>query len=200
MTDSNDGTPPPPYGQVPNPYGQAPFGSSYPPAPAPYGQPGYGQPGYGAAVDPDKRPGTVTAAGIITLVFAGLTLLISIVGAIGLFAAKDDVVREIRKEPTFDDIGNPDDVVTFLVVLVVVLAIWCVVAMVLAVLAMRRSNVARILLVISSVVTALLSLLAITSLISFVSLAAAVTVTVLLFVGGASEWYARKRARPNLPV
>ncbi|MCW2797542.1 hypothetical protein [Nocardioides sp.] len=214
MSDSNDGAPPPPpygqppnpnpYGQAPapNPYGQAPFGSSYPqaPAPAPYGQAPYGQPGYGSGVDPDKRPGTVTAAGIITLVFAGLTLIVSVIGAIGLLVARDEVVKEIRKEPAFDDLGNPDDVVSFLVVLVVVLAVWCVIAMVLAVLAMRRSNIARILLVVSSVVTALLSLLAITSLFSFVTLAAAVTAIVLLFVGGAGDWYARKGAQANRPV
>lgn len=172
-------------------YGQAPF---------PQQPPAYGQPAYPAGVDPDKRPGTVTAAAIIAMVFSGLTFVASVIGAIALVAAKDDMVDEIRKEPTFDDVSNPEDIVTFLVVLVVVLAIWCLVSIVLAVLAMRRSNVARILLVISSVVAALLSLLAITSLISFVTLAAAVTATVLLLVGRAGEWYARKGTQAQLPV
>jgi hypothetical protein len=203
MTDSNDGAPPPPYGQQPpnpygqppNPYGQAPFGT---PGPQGWAPTAYGRPGTG--VDPDKRPGTVTAAGVITLVFSGLTLVLAVIGAIGLAAARDDVIDEIRDEPGFDDVSNPDDIVTFLLVLVGVLAVWCLVSMILAVLTMRRSNIARILLVISAVVTALLSLLAITSLVSFVTLAASVTVVVLLFVGRSGEWFARKGTPPQLPI
>lgn len=203
MTDSNDGAPPPPYGQQPvnpygqpaNPYGQAPFGT---PGPQGWAPTGYGPPGTG--VDPDKRPATVTAAGVITLVFSGLTLVLAVLGAIGLAAARDDVIDEIRDEPGFDDVSNPDDIVTFLFVLVAVLAVWCLVSMILAVLTMRRSNIARILLVISAVVTALLSLLAITSLISFVTLAAAVTVVVLLLVGRSGEWFARKGTQSQLPI
>jgi hypothetical protein len=185
---------PPPY-LPPNPYGgQAPLGSSYPqqPVPAPYGQPAFGQPGYGRGANPDRRPGTVTAAGIITLVLSGIVLVVAALMAVGLVLVKDDVVKEIRKEPRFDDVGNANDLVAVLLVLVVVLAIWCVAAMVLAVLAMRRSNVARVLLVISSVMAALISLLLITSLVSFITLAAAVTTVVLLFVGGSSDWFARR--------
>ena len=54
---------------------------------------------------------------------------------------------------------------------------------------LRRSNVARILLVISSAVVALFSLLSITSGVSAVWLVAAIAVIVLLFVGGAGDWF-----------
>ena len=61
MSDPSD---PQPYGQAgyPQPYGQP----GYPPSG--YLQPGYLQPGYPAPYqpDPDKRPGTVTAACVIT--------------------------------------------------------------------------------------------------------------------------------------
>ena len=58
----------PPAQQYGQQYGQQQYGGQ----PA-YGQPpGYGQPPYGP-VDPDKRPGTVTAAGVITIIMGGLS-------------------------------------------------------------------------------------------------------------------------------
>jgi hypothetical protein len=184
---------PPPYGQ--NPYGQAPFGSPQPSYPPVYGQQPYGTPAPG----PVSRPGNVTAACVITLVSAGITLVISVLAAIGMAVARDDMVDQIRDEPSIEDVGSPDDIVTLVIVMVAVLALWCVVSMILAVLALRRSNVARIMLVVSAVMTALLSLLAITSLVSLITLAAGVAVAVLLLVGDAGEWYAR-REQPTLPV
>ena len=70
---------------------------------------------------------------------------------------------------------------------------WCVIACVLAVFAMRGSNVSRILLVISASVAGLLSLLLIGSVVSALWLLACIAVVVLLFTGGASGWYARRR-------
>ena len=70
---------------------------------------------------------------------------------------------------------------------------WCVIACVLAVFAMRRSNVSRILLVISATVAGLLSLLAIGSVVSAVWLLACLAVVIMLFIGGAGDWYARRR-------
>lgn len=217
--------PPNPYGSAPqygqpvpppNPYGSAPqYGQPAPP-PNPYGSvpqygtpaqgqqvaPAYGQQGtypqsaYGQSTDPDKRPGTVTAAGVITLIMSGLTLLLFGFVAIGLLIARDDVVNEIRSEPGFVNI-NANDLVSVLIVLVLVFAIWCLAAIVLAVFAMRRSNVARILLVISAGMTALLSLLGITAIVTLVPLGAAIAVIVLLFVGDAGTWYARKATQPG---
>ncbi len=67
-------------------------------------------------------------------------------------------------------------------------------------LVLRRSNAARITLVVSSAVTALFSLLAIGSLVSAVTLLAAVAVIVLLFVGGANEWFQGKGRQPGQAI
>lgn len=213
MSDSNNPPPPSPYGQPPfdpsgqpatNPYGQpqqpqyggapaygaAPqYGQVAPPA---YGQQGYLPPaGFGQPIDPNKRPGSVTAAGIITLIMSSLMLILFAGIAIGLAVARDDVVDELKGEKGLEDV-NPNDLVSVLIVVVLVFALWCLVAMVLAVFAMRRSNVARILLVISAAMAALFSLLGITAIITAVPLIAAIVVIVLLFVGDAGDWYARK--------
>jgi hypothetical protein len=74
----------------------------------------------------------------------------------------------------------------------VVLLVWSVAAIVLAVLAFRRSNAGRIGLVVSAAMTALLSLLAIMSVISILTLLMAGATLVLLFTGGANEWYSRR--------
>lgn len=197
-----------PYGQSPqNPYGQQPaqgqqpYGAPY--GQQPYGQQPYGQSPYGQPTrDPDKRPGTVTAAGITTIVLSGLSFLLYAVLALALVVARDDVVDAIEDELTTDqrDAFSADDLATFVTVVIVVFAVWCLIAVLLGIFAMRRSNVARILLVISAVMTALISLLGITSGLSAVTLIAGVAVVVLLFTGGANEWYSRRRQQPELPV
>lgn len=189
------GPPPPqdPYGQQPypqQPYGQPGYGQQD------YGQQGYGQPAYGApAGDPDKRPGTVTAASVITLVFSGLAALLFGVMVIGLLAARDTVLEQIEDQAAFDGTAvNADDAYAFLLVLFAVFLVWCLIACVLAVMVLRRSNAARIVLVVSSAITALFSLVSITSGLSAITLIAAVAVIVLLFSGGAGEWFKRTRA------
>ncbi|MFC6287328.1 hypothetical protein ACFP3Q_08235 [Nocardioides sp. GCM10027113] len=191
----HDGPPQPqdPYGQPSQPqqgdYGQ-PYGQQG------YGQPAYGQPAYGApAGDPDKRPGTVTAASVITLVFSGLAALLFGVMVIGLLAARDTVLEQIEDQAAFDGTAvNADDAYAFLLVLFAVFLVWCLIACVLAVMVLRRSNAARIVLVVSSAITALFSLVSITSGLSAITLIAAVAVIALLFSGGAGEWFKRTRA------
>lgn len=175
--------PPNAYGEQaqPNPYGQAPYGQQ------PYGQAPYGQ----ASADPDKRPGTVTAAAIITLVMAGLTLLLFTLIGIGVAVARDDIIGSVQNEPGFESFTG-GDLVTVLVGVSLVMIVWCLAALVLAVLALRRSNVARILLVVSASVSALVSLIGIGSGISLVPLIASIAAIVLLFTGGASEWFRRR--------
>jgi hypothetical protein len=175
----------PPYGQQPygQPYGQQPYGQ-------PYGQQPYGQPGQDQR-DPDRRPGTVTAAAVTSLVMSGIVLLIFALVAVGLVVARSQVLDEFAQEAAFDEIDS-GDLLTLVLVICIAIAVWCAVAMVLAVLALRRSNVARILLVVSAGLSAAFSLLAITSLISLVPLIASVAAIVLMFSGGAGDWYARK--------
>jgi len=66
------------------------------------------------------------------------------------------------------------------------------------VLVLRRSNAARITLVVSSAVTAVISLFGIGSGVSAVTLLAAVAVIVLLFVGGANDWF-KGKGRQAIP-
>ncbi len=172
------------------------------PTPPPPGNP-YGAPPPYAPIDPDKRPGSVTAASIITIVLSALSLALFGILAIVLAAARGDIIDEINRElegqPGFEDIAA-DDLANLMVVVFVVLAIWSLVAIVTAVLAMKRHNWARIVTVVSAGVTALFSLLGIMSGISAITLIAAIAVVVLYFTGGASEWYQRRNAQPQLPV
>jgi hypothetical protein len=211
-----------PYGQPPagqQPYGQPPAGQSpsgQPPAENPYGHAPYGQqpqgyyatqqppPGplgdgldmYGRPLVKQARPGTVTAAGWIALVLSGLTGLLYGFITLAMIVAKDDVLTEIDEALAEQDATgtfNAEDAFGIVVAVLLVLTVWCVIACVLAVFAMRGSNLSRILLVISSVVAGLLSLLAIGSGVSAVWLLACVAVVILLFTGGAGDWYRRRR-------
>jgi hypothetical protein len=194
------GPPPPqnPYGQPPaaDPYGQPAQQPPYGQQPA-YGQPAYGQPAYTGASggDPDRRPGTVTAAGIITIVVGGLSLLLFGGLLVGLLVAKDTVLDEIKNAEGFEEANiSASDALGAAVGVIGVLALWCLIATILGFLVLRRSNGARITLVVSSAVTALFSLLAIGSGVSAVNLIAAIAVIVLLFTGGAGAWFKSKGA------
>lgn len=173
------------YGHYVSPYGQQPAGPL-----------GDGLDMYGRPLGNDERPGTVTAAGWITIILSGISALLFGFLTLALLVAKDTIITEINKElirqDAYGDFNADDFYGVFLAVMVVFTA-WCVIACVLAVFAMRRSNVARILLVISSIVSALLSLLAIGSAVSAVWLLASVAVAVMLFTGGANAWYAGRR-------
>jgi len=174
----------------PGPYGQ-PFGqpAGQPPAP-PQDHPSYAGPG---VADPSGRPGTVTAAAVLTIVTSALVLLAGlgfvVLGAVGSEAFYDGIRDGGRG--AYDDFDN-QDLETLVLVIGVVLAVWSAVAIVLGVLVLRRSSVARVLLVISAGLSLVFSLLAILSLISALTFIAAVAAIVLLFVGGANDWFARR--------
>jgi hypothetical protein len=196
-----------PYGEQPtqqNPYGQPPQQNPYgqPAQPPAYGQPSpYGQQSpyghaYGAPTS-DKRPGSVTGAAVITLVVSGLSLLIYAFVLIALIVAKDEVLDAITQDPDFEDFGiSPDSAFGAILAFFAVFLVWCLIACILAVLVLRRSNAARITLVVSSAMTAVFSLLGIASLVSAIPLLAAIAVIVLLFVGGANEWFKGRNRRP----
>lgn len=182
-----------PYGQ-PDPYGQqSPYGQQNPyEQQNPYGQPtgyGYGQPA------PERRPGTVTAAGVTTIILSALVALLFAFLTAGLLVARDQIATEIDRELAGQaglEGFSADDVTSIGIVVCLVFLVWSVAGIVLAVLAMRRAGWARVLLVVSSAITAVLSLLLIGSLISVVWLIASIAVIVLLFTGGANQWYAAK--------
>jgi hypothetical protein len=179
-----------PYGQ--DPYGQQPGGQPYP-----YGQ----QPSYGQQPAGGRRPGTVTAAAWITIVLSALTAALFGFTGLALLVARDQVITEIERVPEFQDANiDADAAVGVILAVVLGLVVWAIVAIVLAVLVMRRSNVSRILLVISSVVVALFSLLGVTSGVSVVTLIASIAVIVLLFVGGAGDWFKGTSGYDGLPA
>lgn len=201
----------PPYGQPPQ--GQQPpgqYGQGQQP-PGSYGQghpPAYGQhpqgyqgyqgypPPYAPVPDPDRRPGTVTAAAWVTWVFSGLTALAMVLTALALVAAQDQIIDQtldqLRQNPSYQNLDvAPADLIAALWVMLSVTLLWCVVAMVLAFFAFRRSNGARITLIVSASVTALFSVLLFASGISLVTLLAGIAVVVLLLSGGANRWYSR---------
>jgi hypothetical protein len=172
------------------------------PTHTPYGQPDpYGQPSpYGAPAQPngDRRPGTVTAAAWITMVFAAIVAAIFGLTGLALVIARDQVITEMERVPEFQDTNiDADSTVGVLAAVMFGLVVWALIAIVLAIFVLRRSNVARILLVISSTVVALASLLTITSGVSAVLLIASVAVIVMLFAGGAGAWFKRLDTYPG---
>jgi hypothetical protein len=197
-----------PYSQPPagNPYGQPPSGNPYGQPPQ-HGAPPYGQQPptgplgdgldmYGRPLGTDERPGTVTAAAWITWIFSGLTALLYGFLVLAMLVAKDEVLDEINRalaEQGGAGDFDAEDAFGVVVVVLIVFAAWCVIACILAVMAMRRSNVGRILLVVSAVVAGGISLIGIQSVISGLWLVACVGVVILLFTGGAGDWYAGRR-------
>ena len=185
--------------QYPAPYQQQPYQQQgYPP---PYQQQ-YQQP-YGypqTSRDPDKRPRNVTIAAWLTWVFSGLTLLFLVFVLIALVGARDEFLAELRSEPEFQELNiDSGALVAAVGVAIAVLAIWCLSAILLGVLAFRRRNWARIMLVVSASMTVLVALVAIGSIVSVLHLVAAGAVLVLLFTGGANQWYASKGSPSGYP-
>jgi len=186
----------PPYGQPSPPpgYGQQPY-APHPQVQSPHGQPPYGQqqPPYGHPYggvphDPNRRPGTVLAAGIIAIVSSSLVALLSLVMVIAGIAARSWFADQVQENGT-------DDGTTFVVFLVVMFLVTLAMSaggILCAVFALRRSQVARIVLVVLSGLTIVASLVSITGIFPILTLGAAIATIVLLFVGGANEWFRPK--------
>ncbi|MBW9211072.1 hypothetical protein KV100_15545 [Mumia sp. zg.B21] len=193
----------PPYGQPP--YGQPPYGQPSPYGQAPYGQqPPYGPPAYDPYAqglpqasfpiprDPDARPATVTIAGWITIVTATLAVL----GWIAIVLAIDPLLDEIAKRPddfdqTGSDIATIADSMSVIYTTAVAFIVASLAAAALAVLTLRRVGWARIALVVLSGLTIAVGMLMIMALVSLLWVVAGVAVVVLLFTGGANEWFSR---------
>jgi MFS family permease len=187
--------PPPgqPYGQPAQPYGQPaqPYGH-YPPPSQPPVPRGSG--------DPDKRPFSVTLAAILTWLGAGLVSAAMGLFAVVLASGGQLFVDEFDKAAQGSDLNlSREEVLAVGWGVTLFFLVWSLIAMVLAGLAFRRSNAARIALSVSAVVAALLSLLLILSIVSSVTLLMAGAAAVLLFTGGANEWYSRRAKHTGGP-
>lgn len=153
------------WGQAPPAYGQYAMGQ---PPPA-YLRPHYPQP------DPDTRPGTVVAASVMTIVGSVIALLISVFMVPAGIADYND--------PTSSDKG----VTLAMIIWFAVCGVLSLIAIPLGIMVLFRSKVARILLTVVGSVAALLSL--------FVVLYPALIIAALLmlYVGRAGNWFARKK-------
>ena len=188
---------PPPYGQQ-APYGQDPYGQPYPGQQVQYGYPVQGSQQSGR--DPEKRPLTVTLAAILTWVGAGCTALLMLAFMLILGSGGDSFVEEFDKAARESDVSlTSDQILTVGWVIAATLLLWSLISMVVAIFAVRRSNGARWTLVVSAIMAALFSLLAILSILSAVTLILAVATAIMLFTGGANEWYARRSASSGQP-
>jgi hypothetical protein len=148
-----------------------------------------------------KRPGGVTAAAIIAMVMSlitgGFWLLLGIAFLVGGDSLADDFLdqpdgRRLVEEMNLTDQEFRDGMMALGIGSVVAGLLMLAVVLV-AIGVLRGSNVARILLVICAAITLLIGLVLIQSVISILWIAAAIAVIVLLFVGGASSWFASKR-------
>lgn len=170
-------------------------GPSYssPSAYAPYSQAGYPPP------SGDRRPATVTFAAVLTWLISGLTAVLYLVVIGMMLVAKDELLRLIEQDPQFQQLEgvSPDQLIAALWVISVIILVWCLVAIGLGVLAFRRQNWARITLAVSAGVTALLSVFALP--VTTLNLLASAAVAVLLFTGGANQWYSRRPSYPSYP-
>jgi hypothetical protein len=197
---------PPQYGQQggQQPYGQQPYGQQ---GGQPYGQGGpYGypqqyQPSYGTPqkpFDPDARPLGVTVAAWITWVLSGLSILFFVLVAFVMVAAKDEFLRQLEQDPTFQQLDVPSDqVIAAMWVMGAIALFWGASAMVLAWFAYRRSNWARIALVVSSGLTLIFSVVAFP--VGLLHTIGTGAVIALLFVGGAQQWYSRRGGPGGYP-
>lgn len=173
--------------------------SDYPPPPMPRGDEPY--PAHGATpAGPLRRPGTVTAACVLTWVFSAIALIGSVIQALAITGGRDEVIAELEKNEDWETIQdqmdvNAADFVDAMGVFLWVVAALSLLAILLAVFTFRGGRGARVGLVVLSAITALIALLLSVAIIPFLWVIVCVTTIVLLFVGGAGAWFASKGAR-----
>jgi hypothetical protein len=177
---------PPQYGQPQ--YGQPQYGQPQ------YGQPQYGYPPYGyPGPASGKRPGTVTTAIVMTWVLTGLTLLFSLL-LFGLaLSDNSDFFNAFTDNGDFSDITR-DELRNIVTIVSVVFILWCAAALVFSVFAFRGQSWGRTALVVSAGLSAVLDLVGILAVFPLFFAIATIVVIVLLYNGGANEWYRSRKS------
>lgn len=168
-----------PYGPPSPPYGQ----------PSPYGnpQPGAYQPAYfPAAPDPGRRPGTVTAAAVLTWVGSAIAIAAFGFLLLAVGAGIDDYYEGFEE-------GAPgwsrDEINAFTVVFSAIGIVWSLVASVLAFFVVRRAAWARIVLTVSAGVAIPVSGVTALAILPVLNLVLCIAAIVLLYVGRANAWF-----------
>lgn len=202
---------PDPSWQAPRPFAEGGTASGEAPAPAtyPFGtrpdphwappgvdqQPGVPAWAVGTSQDPDRRPGSVTTAAVLTWIFSGLITLVYLLVVVMLMAARQPLVDAIQADPQFESLPmSTDDLLAVLWVMSAVSIFWSVSAFALAVLVFRRVGWARIALVVSAAAAMLVSLLAFPF--GLLHGLAAATTFALLLGKRSAAWFARRTVTP----
>jgi hypothetical protein len=181
----------PPEPPQPQPQPQAQWQPQW--QPQPQSQPQWQPDQQWQAAPDDRRPGTVTTAAVLTFLGSGMGLVLGAMLLLGLAVARGEVERAIARDGQLDQLDIAmDQVIAVLWVSGAVLVLWSLAATVLGFLVLRRSAPARVLLAVSAGATAALSLLAILSGVAAVPLLLGIATFVLLFTGGANDWFARR--------
>ena len=143
-----------------------------------------------------RRPGTVTAAGMIAVASSLICLLVFGVLTVAFLLLRGDLVTGLRDAD--DDVPSsidPETAANIATAVVAVFALWCLGAIVSAMLALGRSRAGRWLLTVSAIVSSVFSLIGTFAVgLPVLLLVAAVTVVVLLFTPAANAWYAARGA------
>jgi hypothetical protein len=142
------------------------------------------------------RPLTVYLAAWLTWVFSTVTLLFLLLLVVTLAADADRLLEALQANPQIAANGySSRELLSILWVVSALGIFWCLSAIVLAVLAYRRVSIGRIGLVVSALFAGVLG---VATLVGLVHAIAAFASVVLLFVGGANQWYAGGRP-PSQP-
>jgi hypothetical protein len=184
--------PPPtgPAGPVPGaPAGPGP-GDQPPASPYAFGtRPSQAWPAPVPTADPSRRPAAVTAAALLTWIFAGIGALFFVLLVLTLLVDRNQIVTAIEQNPRLAGAGlSTRQIIGTLWVMAAMGIFWSVSAMALAVLAFRRVQLGRIGLVVSALFAAVLATVAVPF--GWLHAAAAIATVVLLLLGSTGRWYA----------
>lgn len=149
----------------------------------------------GDASAPGGRPRGVVVAAWTTWVFSVLTALFFLLLVVVIVANQAALLDQLQRDPQISAAGYSRQALLAALWIASAIGIgWSLAASALAVLAYQRVNLGRIGLVVSALLTFLLGVISVAGLLNAV---AAVAVVVMLFRGGANQWYAG--ARPPRP-
>ncbi len=148
-----------------------------------------------------SRPGTVTAAVVLTMIGSMLGLGAGVLLMSGLALDPQTIRDAVRQDAEVQQLGwDLDQVIALLWAGAAVLVFWSLAGLMLGVFVMRRQGWARWTLLASAAMTALLSLLAVLSLVSVVPMLMGAVTVGLLLSGSARAWFAGSGGSAGPPV
>lgn len=156
--------------------------------------------GWSVSADaPEKRPGPVTIALVLTLVMAGVVLVMTLIGLVLFIAQPDVALEELRRQnPDLDDSGVSDArLLATSYVSGALVVLWSALAIVLAVLtAGRRAWAARGLMICAAVCAVFCLLATLASPVTLVPALAALVTVSCLRRPDARAWFADRPGPP----